>query len=344
MTTASRRTAFTLLLACTLSGCGRETDDWLSDLAIDEPFTRTLAVAALREAPPDDHPRVVEALFRAALADTDAMVLEQTLSTLRELASRSPALFVKLLARSESLDYRRHLLGIILAVAEQSRPHLIEALKAPTPADRAILAVALGQAGGVSELMEWGSHGSPDVLAATIAGLDAAGAHKPVRELVGRLTQLLDGTPREGVVQAIVDASSHSLVAAREFATKLEGSSTGDAEILISAIVKGVLVGLRDHQAPAAVALLGELGDRAIPPLVDHAAEAEDRRVRYAAAVSLATLGTRVLNPLLERGVDDDLIVVVASALGEQGKKALRDAATSNNEAVRRAARRFAHR
>jgi hypothetical protein len=81
-----------------------------------------------------------------------------------------------------------------------------------------------------------------------------------------------------------------------------------------------------------------------VPSRIDAGLVAEDSRVKRWAAVSLAAMGPSCVTAMLERGVEDRWLALVLTGLGEPGWAALRAAAASDDEVVRRAARRFQRR
>lgn len=336
------------LLGC-LTSCGKDTDAWLVDLEDGESFTRLLAAIALRGAPAADHPRAAGALARLLHDEQVDRVREHGVASLHLLASASPAVFVDLLGDPESVDYRYRLIGALAKVGDRARPPLLDALRSDDPTDWPTIAEALGRLGprSISLLVAWASDGDPSKLAAAMAGLEAVGVTGAQRipDLATRLLAHLDGGdrwPRAIVLGAIRDASRDSATAAWALAQAAEAESTVDRDAVLAAVVHGVLRGLlREKPDNPAVTLLGHLGDRAIPLLIDAVMETEDSRVAQWAALALVAMGPKTVAKMLERGVDDSWIAFVVTGLGEPGQTALRDAMVSDNDAVRRAAQRF---
>ena len=332
---------FALVLPCVLVACSKNTDDWLNDLTAEETFTRLLAAVALREAPPEQHAGVVSALFHAVRVEEDEGVRGEAMATLQALAAQSLDLFVRLLGKPESLGDRWDLINIIVGQGDRTRPHLAAALH-DDPAELAAVAMALGRVGGVTELLAWASDSRPDKLAAAIAGLTAAKAEEAIPDLTNRLLAGVGESPNDSVTVAIKDASRDSATAAWSFVAALDGLPGQSREPVLSALISGVLWGhLRDEQSGTAATLLGYLGDRAVPHLIDRVVEAEDERVRYWAASALVAMGPKTLPAMLEGSVDDRWILYALSAFGELGKVALHAAAKSKNLTVQRAAQRF---
>jgi hypothetical protein len=120
------------LLACLLSGCRRTSAEWIEELKGTDPWSRRMAVLALRSVPDAD----CELAFRALairLKDRDVEVARAIEDSLRLLAHRRPDLPAKALPAfpAERMGHRQFMARLLLELERDGYPE-VDAAPDPT--------------------------------------------------------------------------------------------------------------------------------------------------------------------------------------------------------------------